>query len=353
MTAELNQRGSITVERRGPGHQHQPEPDSVSSTSNRATPFKPTVKTVSSKEKGGIGTKQTGFKQPRTPQDPTGSPSGRTMSSPTWPRNQAGKDLIDREIDRIWWTYLVEEAPRQVCVSQGILDRTRIRAKYFTMYGPDIFAEALLDPYLTMRTDIICRFVKSQEYRDMIRFLDKSYPLPAVSDSMEVPPATVSLFTFDDEDFLRCRSFSLRELVVDRHLYGQFLAYLCPLNLHIPLLGVRLLTIFEERVLANDEPRAEEAAWEIFRYFVAKGAPHEVELGVMDYKVVLLALTKPFMGMFKALKVHLCAQLVKHFEDYKGTEAYRSLSKVVIDILKKQGQSNQIIVKAGFQFRLW
>ena len=122
-------------------------------------------------------------------------------------------------------------------------------------------------------------------------------------------------------------------------------------NLHVPLLGVRLLTIFEERVLANDEARAEEVAWEIYRYFVAKGAPHEVDLGTMDRKVVLLALTKPFMGMFKALKVLLCAQLVKHFEEYQATEKYRSLHKVIIDVLKKEGQSNQVIVKGGL--RLW
>ena len=336
-----------------PGSSNKEHTSERASASGRALggriPF-----TLSAKDKvkaGGVWAEppHLGFKQPRVLQG-----KGSTVApSSVWPRNLAGKDLIDREIDRIWWTYLVDEAPRQVCVSQGILDRTRIRAKYFSLYGPDIFAEALLDPYRTMRADIVGRFMKSPECQDMFAFLSKPAPgpLPAAMSCADVPPATVSLFTYDDEDFLRCRSFSLRELVVDRYLYQQFHAYLSPLNMHVPLLGVRLLTIFEERVLANDHARAEEVAWQIYRYFVAKGAPHEVPLGVMDHKVVLLALTKPFMGMFKALKMHLCAMLVKHFEKYKLTEAYRSLHKVVIEILKKQGQNNQVIVKGGF--RLW
>lgn len=349
MTDEHNRR-ALLVPKAGHDAGSRREPACSTNDQSQTPPrlSKTTIKTLSTKNKNhdSVDVKPTGFKHPRVPQDM--SNSSYTANS-TWPRNLAGKDLIDREIDRIWWTYLVDGGPRQVCVSQGILDRTRIRAKYYTLYGPDIFAEALLDPILTMRTDIFGRFVKSKEHKDMMRFLSKSHPLPSVADSMNVPPATTFLFTYDDEDFLRCRSFSLRELVVDRNLYYQFYSYLLSRNMHVPLLGVRLLTIFEERVLANDEPRVEEVAWEIYRYFVAKGAPHEVEMGVMDYKVVLLALTKPFMGMFKALKMHLCAQLVEHFEGYKVTDAYRSLNKVIIAILKKQGQSNQIIVKSKFR----
>ena len=53
--------------------------------------------------------------------------------------------MIDKEIVRIWKTYLDIDAVRLITVAPTVLKRTRMRAKYSALYGPDIFAEALID----------------------------------------------------------------------------------------------------------------------------------------------------------------------------------------------------------------
>ena len=53
--------------------------------------------------------------------------------------------MIDKEIVRIWKTYLDIDAVRLITGAPTVLKRTRMRAKYSALYGPDIFAEALID----------------------------------------------------------------------------------------------------------------------------------------------------------------------------------------------------------------
>ena len=233
----------------------------------------------------------------------------------------SGKDLIDREINRIWRTYLDVHAPCQVTASDCVLERTKIRAKYFTLYGPDMFAEAILEPKFCIQRDIVCRFMKSEEYKRMERLLIASQPLPE-GHTLDAPPPTQRLFTMNDVEFLDHRRFSCREMVSDSLLYHQFLNYLLRRHSAHALLGVRLLTIFEEHMVGKDWEHAEEIAWEIYRYFVAQGAAFEIITDDLDRKEILRSLAIPKMHMFDSIKIIVCTQLKGLFENFRITATY-------------------------------
>ena len=233
----------------------------------------------------------------------------------------SGKDAIDREINRIWRTYLDVQAPCQVTTTDAVLERTKIRAKYFTLYGPDMFAEATLAPLFCIQRDIICRFMKSEEYKRMERFFTASYPLPEAH-RLEATPPTRSLFTISDLEFLTDRKFTCREMVSDHLLYHQFLNYLSRRHCAHALLGVRLLSIFEEHMLGKEYHQAEEIAWEIYRYFVAKGSAYEIQTNEMDRKEILRSLAKPKIQMFDSIKIVVCTQLKGLFEKFRTTATY-------------------------------
>ena len=259
----------------------------------------------------------------------------------------SGKDMIDREINRIWRTYLDVQAPCQVTTADIVLERTKIRAKYFTLYGPDMFAEAMLEPMFCIQRDIVCRFVKSDEYLRMERLFATCQPLPPPH-KLDAPP-TRSLFTLSDVEFLADRRFTCREMVSDRMLYHQFLNYLSRRHSGHALLGVRLLTLFEECMVEKDWEHAEEIAWEIYRYFVAEGSAFEIETDDLDRKETLRCLAKPKMNMFDAIKIIICTQLKCHFEKFRTTATYDGTSSPLNDKYDPLPLINNMIPSSFFQ----
>jgi hypothetical protein len=263
-----------------------------------------------------------------------------------WPRKQISQDVIEKEIVRIWKTYLDLDAPRLVTVTDTVLKRTRLRAKYSALYGPDIFAEILLDVVKQFKQGVLVRFLTSSEHTRMINFLTDSDPLPGPL-TLEVPPPYRALFRIEDMDILANKQFSCRELVSDSLLYHQFFSYLRLRDCHESLLGVRLLTIFEERVTVKDLDHAEQVAWEIYRYYVAQGSPFEVPIDDMERKEVQRSLGKPRMNTFDPVKRILCITLRTNFEEFKKTETYEGLNALIVDSLKRRRQNDLVIVRGG------
>ena len=120
----------------------------------------------------------------------------------------------------------------------------------------------------------------------MCDFLTRCEILPPKS-TLEVPPPYRLIYTMADMDILPTKKFSCRELVSDRLLYHQFYTYLRQRNAHDSLLGVRMLTIFEERITVKDWEHAEQVAWEIYRYFVAHGSCFEMKIEQLERKEIL------------------------------------------------------------------
>ena len=137
-----------------------------------------------------------------------------------------------------------------------------------------------------MISGILPRFMNSPEHAKMLEFVDGSEPLPNGS-SLDVPPPYRSIYTVMDLDILPTKKFSCRELVSDRLLYHQFYTYLRQHDVHDSLLGVRMLTIFEERITVKDWEHAEQVAWEIYRYFVAPDSSFAVEIDDIELKEIL------------------------------------------------------------------
>ena len=120
----------------------------------------------------------------------------------------------------------------------------------------------------------------------MSDFLNHCEILPPKT-SLDVPPPYRSIYTMADMDILQSKKFSCRELVSDRYLYHQFYTYLRQRDSYDSLLGVRMLTIFEERVTVKDWEHAEQVAWEIYRYFVAHGSCFEMNIDQLERKEIL------------------------------------------------------------------
>ena len=137
-----------------------------------------------------------------------------------------------------------------------------------------------------MISGILPRFMNSPEHAKMLEFVDGSEPLPNGS-SLDVPPPYRSIYTVMDLDILPTKKFSCRELVSDRLLYHQFYTYLRQHDVHDSLLGVRMLTIFEERITVKDWEHADQVAWEIYRYFVAPDSSFAVEIDDIELKEIL------------------------------------------------------------------
>jgi len=188
----------------------------------------------------------------------------------------------------------------------------------------------------------------------MVAFERDAFPLPP-GETLDCPPPSRSLFTIADLDMLPHRRFTCRELVSDRLLYQHFQEYLAMQGGRDKLLGVRMLSIFEERITVKvqhvstsrgaggslitlqfahspcplfpssphtvtrrtrrqDWSYAEEVAWDIYCYFVAPGAAYEVPLEARVFREIQRCLASPHAHMFDALSAVLCAALKGRFQ---------------------------------------
>jgi hypothetical protein len=172
----------------------------------------------------------------------------RRIEKPEWPSKVVHRRFVDRRMKEIWDNYLSLSAPTEICIPAHIREKTFIRMNLVHMYGPTIFDEALLDPFVTLRNDLMPRFLTSPLCREMNSRLAFCASLPD-ADSLLVDGPLLMDSPFvrsTPEDFPPTRLFELNEMISDPFLYAQFLAHLrshyCPEN----LLCVRKILEYEE-----------------------------------------------------------------------------------------------------------
>lgn len=170
------------------------------------------------------------------------------IERPEWPSKVVHRRFVDRRLKDIWDNYVGETAATEICISELIRTRTKIRISLVHIYGPTVFNEALYDPYITLRNDVMPRFIVSQHYGEMNARITFSLRLPT-ADTLHVGAPLVADSPFAKSsigDFPDSRKFELHEIIADCFLYGEFLAYLrahfCPEN----LLCIRKILVFEE-----------------------------------------------------------------------------------------------------------
>jgi hypothetical protein len=92
------------------------------------------------------------------------------ISSSGWP-STVDKKVVVRSINSILKTYINSGAISEVCISEDFLRKMKKRIQFFRLYGPAIFDEALTDPILTMKTDLLPRFKVSDTVNKMVRII--------------------------------------------------------------------------------------------------------------------------------------------------------------------------------------
>jgi hypothetical protein len=246
-------------------------------------------------------------------------------------------------MNSIFDEYLNEDSPQEICNPPYVLRRTKRRMDLLHLYGPDVFAEALYEPFRTLRKDTLPRFLKSQLYKEMETQLAAAAPLGAgKAKSLSVPPPTGSILRKDNlSSFPDSRRFELAEILEDAFLYDQFHGYLQQIVSPENLLCVRMIAVFGTLLAKGNLSAARSHAWNIYRSFVAEGAAHEVALTVRQRKDVMISLARPTADMFAVLLSATTASLMANFNAYKFTEEYSTLSRR----LKDSKQNKHLVVR--------
>lgn len=256
-----------------------------------------------------------------------------------WPSKIVDQRIVEQMVKNIWDTFLSESSHLEICVAPLVVINTVQRIACLDLYGPDVFAEALLEPLRTIQMDTLPRFFASKIYAKMKFFTESSSPLP-LAETIEVPPPLRSslLSGFLISEFEN-KLFDLNEILQEELLYSEFLLYLKGYFCSENLLCVRMILVFEEQVRDKYYNRALKLAWHICNCFVLPGSAYEVSLLYSNRKDTLLSLARPNIFMFSHLKRSAIKSLEANFEIYSKTDVYLNLSKMMIAVKKREENS--------------
>jgi hypothetical protein len=196
----------------------------------------------------------------------------------------AHEKQIETEITLLWQHFLdPAKATAEVCLAYDILDNTQRRMDFFKSYGPNVFAEATLEPTKTMVRDIVPRYMASSQYMDMLKRRQMRDSLPPVSDlKIPFPQSRISskkqnLSTSEGRFEYSC---VLENYIRDYFLYDKLLKYLQKSVCGENLLCYRAIDVFKQyMVLDSKKEEGLEMGWIIYFYFLCVGASQEVSVG--------------------------------------------------------------------------
>ena len=245
-----------------------------------------------------------------------------TMIDHPWPSTVLTRSSIEAQVNNIFNTYICDNAPMQICLPACIYHRTIFRIRNLAKYGPEVFMEATIDPIKTIRRDILPRFYRSPDFKEMESRVAQLNRLPSAS-SLEVPMPSNSL-TFVDYKSVNYL-FTLNELLCNYYLFQKFLIFLQSRICSESLLCVRMIRVFETKLEASDMEGAREVAWKIYVYFVIQEAAYEISLSSKQRHSITLYVANPTADMFDSLKKSAWSTLQECFEQYATTVEYREL----------------------------
>lgn len=240
-----------------------------------------------------------------------------------WPSEYLSESAVKEKVQKIHSQYIHPDAESQICFPHTVLQRTEWRIHHINIYGPETFEESLIDPIKTMKRDILPRFLRSNFFTEMTARLKSIETLPASSD-LEIPDPPNSLVFNSIDEIPPTRRFHLKEIVENRLLYGKFLTYLQKCFCSENLICYRMVTLFEEKIIAK-QPVAN-IAWDIYRFFVAEGSAYEISIEYSNRKSIMLQLAKPNIDTFDFVKKSAYAMLKTIYASFKNTNEYGELS---------------------------
>jgi len=263
-----------------------------------------------------------------------------------WPSRKVNRTIAVGAMEQILDTYFNPDSPHEICVSAVIRENTFRRVKMLDVYGPQVFAQAILEPIQTMKKDILPRFLVSNHYLQMELRLKSCNPLPSASE-LAVPYPEESIINHSSlKDFPAERRFELIEVLGCKFLFSEFLLYLRQSMCTEDLLCYAMITKFEN-TFTSEETRdySEEIMWNIYRFFIAPGSAYEISLRYSQKKIMMLALADPHPGIFDDVKRAVLAVLKNHFESFKATTEYENLSSHMAARLSSASLHGRVLSK--------
>ena len=243
-----------------------------------------------------------------------------------WPSYSCTRESVEARISELCAIYINEASPKEICSSNIVRENTLRRAKLFSIYGPEVFMEALQDPIKTMKRDVLPRFLASDAYSKMNARLFSCETLPTAESLDAIPPKSSLIDSCRLDDIPLDRLFTLNEIVNCKYLYQEFLVYLRQQVCSENLLCVRMVDIFKEQLEENNTAAAEDEAWTIYRYFVASGAAFEVSISYVSRKQLMRSLAKPAINTFDEIRKSAYNILLAQFNQFKFNDQYLQLA---------------------------
>lgn len=288
-----------------------------------------------------------------------------------WPSPDLERKTVTDHIDIIWNKYFAKHSHEQLSLTEQTLTHTRKRLKMLNVYGGHVFGETVGECVFLLQRDVLPRFLNSTTCTDMVIRIDSLRVQPSAN-SIRVLPPSDSLLLYKTTDYFENvnKRFRLEEVLKDKILYGELLGYLRRTQASENLLCYRMIEAFEDvfgslstsKDLSKSWNYCVTHAWNVFKYFVAPGAPFEVFLkpdhaqraraavagggntphshasattvryGTKQKKEIMLSLSKPHKNMFSDLKKAAYANLQASFGEYKLTEEY----ELLIELMRRE-----------------
>ena len=249
----------------------------------------------------------------------------------TWPSKKLSKTTIEKMVQSIWDEFISDDARSQICMSSNIVTNTKRRMLLLDLYGPNVFAEALLDPIKTINEDMLPRFLASTFKVDMDKRL-QTLKIKVQESDIQVEPIDNPLLKSSIKRLRNKKMFTFNETIHNQILYNEFLKYLQQNMLVKYLLCSRMVSIFEDLFMAETPESLAEAtdyAWNIFRYFLAKDAPCGISLHSRHIKEIMISLANIHVQMFAELEKVVLPVLKDSFKLYSSAVKYDHLRELM------------------------
>jgi hypothetical protein len=264
------------------------------------------------------------------------------FSEEKWPSRIVNKDILREYIYQIWQQFLKKNADKWICISQSILINTMRRIQLLPIYGPEVFAEAMIDPMQTIKNDIYPRFTQSPIHRKMIETLE-SIRRKAHCDRFRLSsPRPILWDRYPKADLLQHRiRFTLNDMIEDALLYPEFMKYTESRLIDENLKCLRAVTIYKESFEAWPGKKTPlDNALLIYRHFISPSSPYQVSTSSLVKNDILRGLAEPYITLFDAVERLAMEALASHFRHYQTTPEYEALPHLVSAHMKLVANNN-------------
>jgi hypothetical protein len=321
------------------------------------------------------------------------SPSSTNLSN--WPSHKVQETDARLKVEEIFNEFISPNAASQICLPTDIYHRTLNRIHNLNHYGPTVFDEALLDPFRTLKRDILPRFKNSPLYEELLAF--ERYLISDIQITTlqlpQLPSASIAThhsfhqhapvyyelidFFTHAELFLKLSDYMKRLFCVENlwcyrmiELYESQATLVKNIRrnsvLNTPTsprqtangtgtgTGISTGTTEGSNVVTTQKTshflrqKLKELSWEIFRYFVAEHSLFEVSLSHEAKKAIMLQMAAPDRLLFEPIKQSVLHSIETIFQKYITTEEYKNLSLILKEEYAQQTAATSTPGGIGF-----